>query len=61
MRARHDGSGDGASMVVNEGGVQLVTAALRFSDALSINQVIDLTALGSRVRTPDPGLAEAIS
>jgi hypothetical protein len=144
MRARHDGSGDGASMLVNEGGVQLVTAALRFSDAggaqrayaatispqtqrcyaagfaaelsrryrvkvrrvgtepskvtsdigdehagtrvnvvvagrhgdvtvsadttavrleseLSIDQVIDLGALGTRVRVPDPGLAEAVS
>jgi hypothetical protein len=37
------------------------TAAIRIGSALSINQVIDLTALGSRVRTPDPGLAEAIS
>jgi hypothetical protein len=144
MRARHGGSGDGASMVVNGSGVQLVTAALRFSDAggarrayaatisprtrqcyaagfvaelvrkygvkvrrvstapskvasqvgdersgtrvsvvvagrrrdvtvsadtaairigsaLSIDEAIDLTALGSRVRAPDPGLAEAIS
>ncbi|MDA0160003.1 hypothetical protein OM076_07005 [Solirubrobacter ginsenosidimutans] len=144
MRARHSGSGDGASMVVNESGVQLVTAALQFSDAggaqrayaatispqtrqcyadgfvaelvrkygvhvrrvgtgpskvasqvgdersgtrvsvvvagrrrdvtvsadtaairigseLSLDQVIDLTALGSRVRAPDPRLAEAVS
>jgi hypothetical protein len=144
MRARHSGSGDGASMVVNESGVQLVVSALRFSDAgeaqrayaasispqtrecyadgfaaelirrygvkvrrvhtgpssiaskigevhdatrvsvvvaarhgdvtvsaettavrigsaLSIDQIIDLTALGSRNRAPDPGLAAAIS
>jgi hypothetical protein len=33
MQARHSGSGNGASMLVNSAGVQLVTAALRFSDA----------------------------
>ncbi len=33
MQARHGGSGDGATVVVNGDGVQLLTAALRFSDA----------------------------
>jgi len=32
MSARRGGDGDGASVIVNRGGVQLLTAALRFSD-----------------------------
>jgi hypothetical protein len=32
MHARHSGDGDGAAVLVNGDGVQLVTAALRFSD-----------------------------